>query len=85
MKYTLKKYPGSDTISLQGVGHVIGRPAVEVKAGDTLMWNFGEKETVLSVLSETVHFVTIQIQSSRSGYVGTRKLKKDRLVCILEP
>lgn len=84
MKYTLKKYPGSDTISLQGVGHVIGRPAVEVKAGDILMWNFGEKESVLSVLSETAHFVTIQMQS-RSGYVGTRKLKKDRLVCILEP
>ena len=83
MKYTRKNRPDSDTMQLQGIGHVVGRPAQEAVVGDVLMWNFGEKDEVLSI-GETEKFVSLTTRSLSSGYVGTRKLKKTRLICILE-
>lgn len=85
--YTLKDRPDKDTIQLQSIGHVVGEPARNIKAGDTLMWNFGHTENVLSIVRETNSFVII-LTEYRSGLgvlnKGERKLKKDRLVCILK-
>lgn len=37
------------TIRLQGIGLVAARPAREVEAGDTLVWNYGYRYEVVSV------------------------------------
>lgn len=83
MNYATKQRPDKDTITLQSIGHVVGEPAINVKQGDILMWNFGHTENVLSIVGETKSFITI-LSESNSGYKGERRLKKDRLVCILK-
>lgn len=83
MKYQLSRVATGQTLQLQSIGHVIGQPAENIKLNDSLMWNFGEIETVIEVLEPTKAFVVIKCRS-KSGYEGVRKLKKSRLVCILK-
>lgn len=83
MKYQVSRTPGPNTLQLQSVGHVVGQPASNIKTGDSLMWNFAAVEEVLEIKNETAQFVTVTVKSN-SGYVGDRRLKKTRLVCILE-
>lgn len=82
MKYQTRPAAASDTLQLQSVGHVVGQPAENIKAGAFLMWNFGAVEEVLEVVKSTSASIVIRIKS-RSGYVGERRLMKKRLVCIL--
>lgn len=78
MKYQVSPVATKETLQLQSVGHVIGEPAINVKTGDFLLWNFGISEQVIGMGKETKHFVTAIFKG------GQRKLKKDRLVCILK-
>lgn len=82
MKYQRSSTPTNQTLSLQGVGHVIGEPATNIKIGNMLMWNFHAKESVLDIVSETKAFMKIKVQSG--DYIGIRTIKKSRLVCILK-
>lgn len=83
MKYQLSRVATSQTLQLQSIGHVVGEPAENIKLNDSLMWNFGEIETVVEVLQPTKAFVSVKVKS-KCGTIGTRKLKKSRLVCILK-
>lgn len=83
MKYATRPAAASDTLQLQSIGHVIGRPASEITKGASLMWNFGSVEEVVEIVKTTAASIVIMIKS-KGGYVGERRLMKKRLVCILE-
>jgi hypothetical protein len=69
---------------LQGVGIVVGTPAINIKKDDYLLWNFGSKSKVVEIVRETKSFIVINELCSNEK-IYTRKLKKTRLVCILQP
>lgn len=73
-----------ETIQLQSVGRVPAKLAVNVKVGDTLMWNFGVTSEVVAVRNVSACFVEVTEKWKREGYGGPsetkRKLKKTRLV-----
>ena len=69
------------TIHLQGIGKREASFASEIKAGDTLIWNFGESERVLSINKETTSVIWILLQSI-TGETRTIKMLKSRLVAI---
>lgn len=68
-------------IYLIGWGEVEGQPAENIKAGDTLMWNFGIKSEVLSIDKITPKSITITTKGS-NGKEYRRTLRKSTLVCI---
>lgn len=67
------------TIRLQGVGEKPAVPASTLKVGDVTIWNYGCKETITEILKETKASILFAIKCD-SGYVGTRRLRKNRLV-----
>lgn len=69
-------------IYLIGWGEVEGQPAENIKAGDTLMWNFGIKSEVLSIDKVTPKSITITTKGS-NGKEYKRTLRKSTLVCIM--
>jgi hypothetical protein len=81
MKYTLVNQNTTNAMRLQSIGNVLGTPAVEIKKGDSLMWNFGAVEVVENILKQTEKMIVISI--SYNGKLYERKLAKSRLVCIL--
>lgn len=83
MKYQKSQSPSSKTITLQSVGHVIANFASEIKVGDSLMWNFGSVSKVTNITKQTDKTVWIE-ETTESGYVGVRRMAKNRKVCILK-
>ena len=81
MKYTLVNENTTNAMRLQSIGNVLGTPAIKIKKGDSLMWNFGEVEVVENILKQTEKMMIISI--SYNGKLYERKLAKSRLVCIL--
>ena len=65
-----------NTIHLQSYGRAEAKPAEEFKVGEKMLWNFGERSTVLAIVKETAKFITSQFENT------DRRLKKDRLVAI---
>lgn len=70
----------TETLHLQGVGIKPAVRAAELESGDVTMWNYGRKETILGIAKETAKTIVFNIKCNDSGYVGTRRLAKDRLV-----
>ena len=66
---------------LIGYGWVEAQPAKNVKPGDTLVWNYGETSVVETIVKETPTQIVIT-ERYRSGKVYTRRIGKERLVCI---
>jgi|TARA_R110002167_G_scaffold239503_1_gene444606 hypothetical protein len=83
MKYQLVNQATKNAMRLQSIGFVLGTQAKEVKVGDSLMWNFGSKSNVLEIVKETAKTIIFKTVGE-NGYIGERRLKKDRLVCKLE-
>jgi len=81
MKYTLVNENTTNAMRLQSIGNVLGTPAIKIKKGDSLMWNFGAVEVVENILKQTEKMMIISI--SYNGKLYERKLAKSRLVCIL--
>lgn len=73
-----------ETLYLQGVGCKAAIRAAELKGGDVTMWNFGYTETILEIAKETAKTIVFNIKCNDSGFVGTRRLMKDRLVVRLD-
>jgi predicted RecA/RadA family phage recombinase len=69
------------TIQLQGIGKLPATEAANIKAGDVLVWNFGETELVVSIEKQTAQSIWVEI-TSQNGYHGTRRMMKKRLVAI---
>ncbi len=61
MKFTLVNETAKNAMRLQSIGNVLGTPAIEIKIGDSLMWNFGAVELVNDILKETDKMLTISI------------------------
>lgn len=72
-------------MQLQSVGWVLGAPAIELKAGDMTMWNFGSLQEIVSIDRETAQFVVCTLRSVESGKIYPDvKYKKTRLLCVLK-
>lgn len=69
-------------IQLIGYGWVDAHRAKDIKPGYTLMWNYGETSVVESIEKETPKQVVFNIRA-KSGKIYTRRMGKERLVCIL--
>lgn len=68
------------SIQLQSIGKVPAIPAGELKTGDVLMWNFGYKYSVDSIIKSTEKTITIKTTSLETGRTFEQKLFKNRLV-----
>lgn len=73
-----------ETVYLQGIGCKPAIRAAELEGGDVMMWNFGYTETILGIAKETAKTIVFNIKCNDSGFVGTRRLMKDRLVARLD-
>jgi hypothetical protein len=73
----LVKTTTQNTMRLQSIGNVIGTPAMQIKKGDSLMWNFGAIEVVNDILKETEKMLIISITVNNKLY--QRKLNKKGL------
>lgn len=69
-------------IQLIGCGWVDAQPAKNLKPGDTLMWNYGVTSVVDSIEKETPKQIVIK-ERAKSGKIYTRRIGKERLVCII--
>ncbi|MFJ9188731.1 hypothetical protein ACIRQO_37485 [Streptomyces anulatus] len=74
-----KEIDAAQTIHLQGIGRHAAVPAVDLTAGDTLVWNFGETTEVDEVVEVSPQFVRVT-ERNRDGGTTERRLKKTRLV-----
>ena len=71
------------TITLQGLGTFKAQFASEIKANDTLAWNYGETSLVLEVIKENEKSIWIKEQA-KSGKTYERRFLKTRPVAILK-
>lgn len=67
------------TIKLMGIREQAAVEAKTIKKGDILIWNYGMTEKVLEIVKETKEQIVLLIECE-SGYKGTRRLLKNRLV-----
>ena len=84
MKYQIVNQGTKNSMRLQSIGLVMGTPANEIKKGDHLMWNFGSISVVNEILKETAKTIVISVSVKGCNKVYQRRLKKNRLVCILK-
>lgn len=73
------------TIHLQRIGRVPAIPAELLKAGDTIVYNYGSTSTVLSIQPISAQYIEAHVQSNSKsdfGKVYIVKYKKDRLVAV---
>lgn len=68
------------TLYLEGVGRKPAVKASTLKIGDTMMWSYGYTSTITGIEKETTATIVFNIKCNESGYVGTRRLKKNSLV-----
>ena len=68
-------------MNLQGIGKVSSKQAINIKVGDTLVWNYGATNTVEGITGETAKFITVALRAE-DGKLYSRRLKKDREVCV---
>jgi hypothetical protein len=70
------------TVQIQSVGRCNGKPAGQLQAGDTTIWNFGYTATFLGFVKETKAQVIAQF-ASKDGSTWEKRMGKDRLVAVL--
>ena len=68
---------------IQGMGHVYGKKAEELKKGDFIVFNYGYVYTVVEKLKETKSFITFQVISEEDETYECR-FKKNRVVAMAE-
>ena len=66
---------------IQGIGHVFGKLASEIKINDFIVLNGGFTYKVLSVVNETKKFITFEILSSNKE-VFEKRFKKNIVIGI---
>jgi hypothetical protein len=71
------------TMHLQGIGKVLAVPLADIRAGDTLMWNYGATSQVVSV--EPVTAATyVLTERAPDGKTWTRRKRGTTLVCRVQ-
>ena len=51
-----------NTVQIQSVGLVAGKPAADFKAGEKMLWNFGMTSTVIRTERETAKTIWIEME-----------------------
>ena len=69
-------------LHLQGIGEQNATEAQNVKVGDVLIWNYGMTETVTSIKQTKSGKMLYFGITCPSGYTGTRRINRDRLVAV---
>ena len=67
----------TNTVQIQSVGKVAGKPAGELQVGDTTVWNYGYTHKVARIVRETKAQITIEFEGGWQKRMG-----KTRLVAI---
>ena len=70
--------PNAPTVHLQSIGKTPAKKGGEIKAGDTLVYNFGSTAKVTGVRDHSAKFVMVTMESGGKSY--TQKMGRDRLV-----
>ena len=70
-----------NSIHLQGIGKVHGKPAIELKVGDVTLWNYGYREVVESVEIRGKSVYTT-LRCEKTGQVFPRRFLQNRIVGI---
>jgi hypothetical protein len=65
-----------NTIHLQSYGRAEAKPAIDFTVGEKMLWNFGERSTIVAIVKETEKYITFQFENT------DRRLAKHRLVAI---
>ena len=68
----------TNTVQIQSVGRVAGKPAGELKPGDLTVWNFGYTHTVVRIVRETKAQVIVEFDG---GWI--KRMGKTRLVAMV--
>lgn len=71
-----------EKLHLQGIGEQNATQAQNIKVGDVLIWNYGFTETVTSIEQSKSGKMLYFSISCPSGYIGTRRITKNRLVAV---
>jgi len=66
-----------NTVQIQSVGQVAGKPAGELQTGDITVWNFGYTHTVARIVRETKAQVIVEFESG-----WQKRMAKTRLVAV---
>ena len=79
----------SNKMRLQGIGQVVGTPAIQIKLHDTLMWNNGSTTEVMNITpsktGKTLVIAEKWFDEWKKEYKTTdRKMTASRLVCIVK-
>lgn len=74
-------YPRPNATYLQGVArYVTGVPAGDLKVGDSMVWNGGEKTKVYAIHDVSKSFVVVDEIDQHGKVWPGRKLKKTRII-----
>jgi len=68
----------TNTVQIQSVGKVAGKPAGELQVGDKTIWNFGYQHTVVRIVRETKAQIVIEFDGGWQKRMG-----KTRLVAVV--
>ena len=79
MKNEANSEPERLTIHLQGCGSIHAKRVSDVLVGDVLVWNYGHRSEVVSIVDTSACFVTLGLRGA-DGSISPRKLKRSRLV-----
>lgn len=71
-----------NTVHLQGLGSVPGKPASELKIGDIAMFNYGYKYEVIEMHESGKASVATKMKSLDNGKVFDRRFKLNTIVAI---
>ena len=64
----------TNTVQIQSVGRVAGKPAGELKPGDRTVWNFGYTHTVVAIVRETKAQAVIEFDGGWQKRMGKTRL-----------
>ena len=72
----------NQTIHLQGIGQVAAKPAAEIVAGDTLVFNYGYTYDVKRIYKVTAKTVTFVLATEKTGAEFTKRFGKSTLLGV---
>ena len=64
----------SGEISLQGIGKQPGVKGSDLKAGDTVLWNYGYTSKISSIVKQTAKTVTVSFENGRNKTFGANSI-----------
>lgn len=83
MKRSIEQPETAETIHLQGIGKVPAMSVENLKVGDVIIWNYGNKSRIISISpTEAKKMMNIELQSLQDGVLRNRRMLASTLVGI---